>query len=74
MITSPDLSKLIIYGLKGADLITNFYHFDFDSNTWLTISFPTDTILDNSNVFIALEENWLYIRQLESVLQTGTNQ
>lgn len=74
VIISPDLSKVIIYGSKGASLISNLYHIDFAKKTWVSIDFPTEAIFDSSNVFIALEENWLYIRQLESGLQTGTNQ
>ncbi len=74
VIVSPDLSKLIIYGSKGSTLITNFYHIDYAKNAWVSINFPTETILDSSSVFIALEDNWLYVRQLESSLQTGTNQ
>ena len=74
VIISPDLSKLIVYGSKGSTIIANFYHIDYASNAWVTINFPTKTIVDSSKTFIALEDNWLYIRQLESTLQTGTNQ
>lgn len=74
VILSPDLSKLIVYGSKGSTLITNFYHIDYANSAWVTINFPTKTIVDSANTFIALEENWLYIRQLESVLQTDPYQ
>lgn len=74
VIISPDLSKLIIYGSKGATLVTNFYHIDFANTASVAINFPTEAIFDSNNLFIALEENWLYVRQLESGLQTGTNQ
>ena len=74
VILSPDLSKLIVYGSKGSNLVANFYYIDYANSGWVAINFPTKTILDSSKVFIALEDNWLYIRQLESPLQTGTNQ
>jgi hypothetical protein len=73
---SSELTKLAIYGKGASGANMNLYFIDYAGSTYETLEFPAETVLDPLNVYIALEETWLYVRQLASTLQTnlGGNQ
>lgn len=68
---SPQLSMIAVYGANSnSSASTNLYHADFSAKTVETVAFPSEAVLDPSNMFVSLEETWLYVRQLASPLQT----
>lgn len=72
---SPNLSKILIHGLASGNLTTFFYYVDYTNLEYSVLNFPAESVFDASSIFLALEENWLYVRQLPSVNQkvTGGN-
>ena len=67
---SPQLKNILIYGVANSSFTSYFYYIDYASATTTTLTFPASAIFDPANILIMLEDNWLYIRQLYSVLQT----
>lgn len=63
---------LVIYGKDANGASLNFYYVDFAGSTYEQIDFPTESVFDPLNVYMELEETWLYVRQLKSSLQTVT--
>ena len=73
---SPQVTKMLVYGLKSGAASTSFFYIDFTTATLRDLTFPAYSIFDPANLKIILEEDWMYVRQLQSGLQTisGGNQ
>lgn len=67
---SPQLSLFAVYGASNSGALVSFNYIDFTGRTIDEVDFPTESIFDPLNVYICLEETWLYVRQLASTLQT----
>lgn len=68
---SPQLTKLLIHGRTSTTILqTDFYHIDYINLLTTSLTFPSSTVFDPAHIFTALEDKWLYVRQLASTLQT----
>ena len=65
---SPTLTKVVGYGSALNETIVRAYHIDYTTLTYEAIDFPTHNIFDPENVFILINDAWLYLRQLPSPL------
>lgn len=73
---SSGVTKILVYGLTSSGFETSFYYIDYTTFSSKELDFPADSIFDRNNVYLALEEDWLYVRQLPSGSQpvSGGNQ
>lgn len=73
---SPQLSLVVIYGASTTNAsLNNIYYVDYNGKSINLLDFPQGAVFDPYNVYITLEETWMYVRQLASTLQTpGNNQ
>ena len=68
--TSPQCTKVLIYGLVSAAAQTNFFYVNYASLKNRVITFPASSIFDPASIGLDLQEDWLYVRQLASASQT----
>lgn len=66
IVVSPLLTKVCVYGIVSSSLYIKYFHVDYANNAFKDITFPTDSIVDSNAFLILLEENWLYVRQLQN--------
>jgi hypothetical protein len=76
IVFSPRLSFVTVYGTTSSGSIIKLYYVDYAAGKTNELNFPTEAVFDPANLYISLEEAWLYVRQLKSSLQTtvGGNQ
>lgn len=68
---SSELTKLLIYGVNGTALSTYLFFINYDQLSIQKLTYPTGTVVDPARYLAAVEENWLYIRQLNSSLSNA---
>jgi len=67
---SPNLTKVSIYGnvlSSGVtSLLVNSFFIDYTLNIRSTIDFPIGCIIDPLFTLILMEDDWIYIRQIQN--------
>ena len=74
---SPNLNKVLVYGKSSSGPLVSFYYINYTSTAYVQLDFPSsEAVVDGANMFVAIEEQWVYVRQLASSLQLtpGGNQ
>ncbi len=73
---SPAMTKVLVYGVTSAGFETSFFYIDYAGLSSTELEFPVESVFDKNSVYLVLEEDWLYVRQLASGNQAvaGGNQ
>lgn len=66
VLVSPELTKVLVYGIANGTYDARFYHINYNTLASASIDFPADCVFDPNRIHFALEEKWLYVRQLSS--------
>jgi len=59
---SPQLTLISIYGASSTGAITKLYYIDYSEKSFDELDFPDEAVFDPLNLYIVLEESWIYIR------------
>ena len=73
VVYASSLTKVCVHGKNADGAKADAYHVNFASSQVEAMEFPVEDIIDPDNIFIALTDTWVYVRQLLSNL-TDSNE